>query len=230
MTLVALACCALTLSLGLWQTRRATEKETLQARLNALAAEPAVSLSPQRVSAEAYALRRVTVRGEYVARYTILLDNRVYRGRVGYEVVSPLRIAGGEMCVLVNRGWAPAGRTREELPDIAIPAGEQTIEGIAVVPSTQIYELGAEAPEARVWQNLVLDRYRTWSKLELQAVVIQQTNDAGDGLVRDWPRRDIGADRHRGYALQWFSLALLTVVLYVALNFERGAPRTGHSS
>ena len=66
MTVVALACCALTISLGLWQMRRATEKETLQARLDAFAADPAVSLPPQRVSAEAYALRRVTVRGEYV--------------------------------------------------------------------------------------------------------------------------------------------------------------------
>jgi surfeit locus 1 family protein len=226
MTVVTVAFCALTISLGLWQTRRATEKETLQARRDALAADPAVSLPPQPISAEGYAFRRVIVRGEYVGHYTILLDNRVYRGRVGYEVVSPLRIARSEIHVLVNRGWVAAGRTREELPHIAIPAGEQAIEGIALVPSTRIYELSAEPPAGRVWQNLVLDRYRTWSGIELQPVVIQQTNDAGDGLIRDWQRQDVGADRHRGYALQWFSFAFLTVVLYVALNFEQGTKST----
>jgi surfeit locus 1 family protein len=76
-----------------------------------------------------------------------------------------------------------------------------------------------------VWQNLRLDRYRAWSKLELQPIVIQQTNDAGDGLVREWDRLDAGADRHRGYALQWFSLAALAVVLYVVLNLKRPANR-----
>jgi len=30
-------------------------------------------------------------------------------------------------------------------------------------------------------------------------------------------------DRHRSYALQWFALAALTVVLYVVLNFRRRA-------
>jgi surfeit locus 1 family protein len=223
MTVVAVACCAVTVSLGLWQTRRATEKEALQARRDAFATDAAVWLTAQQVSADAHALRRVAARGEYAHRYTILLDNRVYRGRVGYEVVSPLRIAGSEMHVLVNRGWVPAGRTREQLPQIATPAGEQTIEGIAVVPSTRVYELARDVPKTGVWQNLMLDRYRSWSGLELQPVVIQQTNDAADGLVRDWQRRDIGAARHRGYALQWFSLSLLTVVLYVALNLEPGA-------
>ena len=78
-------------------------------------------------------------------------------------------------------------------------------------------------PDARVGRTSCSTVIAAWSGLELQPVVIQQKNDAGDGLVRDWHRRDIGADRHRGYALQWFSLALLTVVLYVVLNFERGA-------
>jgi cytochrome oxidase assembly protein ShyY1 len=76
-----------------------------------------------------------------------------------------------------------------------------------------------------VWQNLVLDRYREWSKLELQPIVIQQTSPAADGLVREWGPPDAGADRHRGYALQWFALAVLALLLYVVLNLKR--PRHG---
>jgi len=220
-TVATVVFCTLTVSLGVWQLRRATEKEALQERLDRAAAAPPVTLPARPVAADGIALRRVVARGEYADRYTILLDNRVHRGRAGFHVVSPLRIAGGEIYVLVDRGWVAAGRTREDLPRVATPAGEQTIEGLAVVPSARVYELSADTVDGRVWQNLVLDRYRAWSKLELQPIVIQQTNDAGDGLVREWDRLDAGADRHRSYALQWFGFATLAVVLYVVLNLKR---------
>jgi surfeit locus 1 family protein len=222
-TAATIAFCALTVSLGLWQRQRAAEKEALQARLDRLAADPPVVLPARRVAADDYALRRVTARGVYADRFTILLDNRVYGGRAGFHVVSPLRLGGGDVHVLVNRGWVPAGRTRADLPRVATPEGERTVEGIATVPPVRVYELAADTVAGPVWQNLLLDRYRDWSKLELQPVVIRQTDDAGDGLVREWDRPDAGADRHRGYALQWFALAVLAAVLYVVLNFRRRA-------
>src|SRR5262249_44832297 len=157
------------------------------------------------VDPAAAAFRRASVRGDYVDRYTVLLDNKVHHGVVGYEVVSPLRIAGGDMHVLVDRGWVAAGRTRSKLPRAAAPAGEERMEGILVVPSGRFFELAPEAPQGAVWQNLALERYRAWSGLALQPVVIEQTSDAGDGLVREWDRPDAGIARHRSYALQWFS-------------------------
>src|SRR5215470_3063788 len=164
-TAAAIVFASLTLWLGLWQTQRAEEKEAMQARLNRLAVEPPLDLSPALVDPGAVAFRRVVVRGEYEDRYTILLDNKVHRGRVGYEVVAPLRIAGTDLYVLVNRGWVPAGATRAELPDVPRLPGEQTVEGIAVTSNGRFYELAPESPEGPVWQHLVLERYRAWSKL-----------------------------------------------------------------
>jgi surfeit locus 1 family protein len=48
--------------------------------------------------------------------------------------------------------------------------------------------------------------------------------DAGvpDGFERRWrPALGFGPERHLGYALQWFAFALLTVVLFIALNLRR---------
>jgi surfeit locus 1 family protein len=129
MTVATVAFCALTVSLGLWQTRRAAEKDALQATLERRGREPARVLPARLIAADDYALRRVVARGEYADRFTILIDNRVHQGRVGFYVVSPLRIKGGDVHVLVNRGWVAAGRTRAELPRVATPAGEQTVEG-----------------------------------------------------------------------------------------------------
>jgi len=220
-TVATIAFCALTVALGLWQTRRAAEKESLQATLDLRAAQPPLKLPPAPAGWNAIAMRRISAQGEYVERFGILLDNKVHRGRVGYQVVTPLRIAGGNVHVLVNRGWVAAGRTRDDLPRVPVPGGSQVVEGIAVVPAGRVYELAADTPRNAVWQHLVLDRYRAWSGLELAPVVLQQTNDAGDGLAREWDRPDAGADRHRSYALQWFSLAILAVVLYVVLNTKR---------
>ena len=217
----ALAAIALTVSLGNWQTRRAEEKLALGRRLDDAAHHAVLALPPGPVDVHDYEFSRVSARGEYSARHTILLDNKVLHSVAGYQVLTPLKIAGGDMYVLVNRGWVAAGAWRDILPQIKTPAGTETVEGIGIVPSKYIFELGTKTEEGSVWQNLVLARYAKWSGLKLQPIVLQQTSEAADGLVRAWARPDTGADRHRGYAFQWYALATAILIAYVALSFKR---------
>jgi surfeit locus 1 family protein len=219
----ALAAIALTVALGNWQSRRAEEKLARGQELDGAASHAVLALPSSLVDAHAYAFHRVSARGEYSARHTILLDNKVLRGVAGYQVLTPIKIAGGDTHVLVNRGWVAAGVRRDSLPQIRTPAGVLTVEGTAVVPSSHIVELDAKTEEGAVWQNLVLPRYAKWSGLELQPVVLQQTSDAADGLVRVWDRPDTGADKHRGYAFQWYALATTILIAYVVLSFKRAA-------
>jgi surfeit locus 1 family protein len=218
---LALLAIAATVSLGNWQTRRAEEKLALGRELDAAAHGPVLNLPPDTVDERSYAFRRVSVRGQYLPLNTILLDNKVLRGVAGYQVLTPMKIAGGDVAVLVNRGWVAAGARRDVLPQIRTPDGTGTVEGVAVVPSSHILELDANTEEGVVWQNLMLARYAKWSGLKLQPVVLQQTNDTADGLVRVWDRPDTGADKHRGYAFQWYALALTLLIIYVALSFKR---------
>jgi cytochrome oxidase assembly protein ShyY1 len=48
--------------------------------------------------------------------------------------------------------------------------------------------------------------------------VIQQTNDTGDKLVRDWPAPTLGVDRNYGYMFQWWGMAAAAIAfgLYAA--------------
>jgi surfeit locus 1 family protein len=222
MWLVAAAAgCAAFVALGNWQSRRAEEKLAAQARLDALAAAAPAQLPAALVPAAEYAGRRVSVRGEYVPKHAVLIDNRVHKGVAGYHVVTPLRIEGGEVHVLVNRGWVAAKPRRDELPAIVTPAGAQIIEGLAVVPSGRVYELAPDVAKGPVRQNFALERIASEAGLRLQPLVIQQTSEADDGLVRAWERPDSGVNTHRAYAVQWYALALLTVIVYVALGFHR---------
>jgi surfeit locus 1 family protein len=219
----ALVAIALTLALGNWQSRRAEEKLAFGHDLDAAARRAALVLPSSPIDAHDYEFARIRARGEYSTRHTILLDNKVLRGTPGYQVLTPLKMAGDDMHVLVNRGWVAVGTRRDSLPQIQTPAGTGTVEGIAIVPSSRILELEANTEEGIVWQNLVLARYAKWSGLKLQPIVLQQTSDAADGLVRVWERPDSGADRHRGYAFQWYALAATILISYVALSFRRAA-------
>jgi surfeit locus 1 family protein len=219
----ALVAIALTVSLGNWQSRRAEEKLARGRDLDDAARRVQLTLPSSPVDAHDFEFARVSARGEYSTRHTVLLDNKVLRGVVGYEVLTPLKIAGGELYVLVNRGWIAAGARRDILPQIRTPAGITSVEGVAIVPSRHIFELDTKTEEGIVWQNLVLARYAKWSGLKLQPVVLQQTSAADDGLARVWARPDTGADKHRGYAFQWYALATTILISYVAFSFKRTA-------
>jgi len=225
-TLATVAMIALTVSLGNWQIRRGHDKEALQQRFDALGKEPPVDLGVAKVDASVLDLRRVRARGTWLPDYLVLLDNRVRHGVPGYHVFMPLQLEGSKLSVLVNRGWVAASPERSHLPDIPTPQGVVTVEGLSKAPRGKTFELAPDSSTGKVWQNVTIERFRDASKLDLQPIVVEQTNTADDGLVREWERPEFGVEKHRGYAFQWYSLAVLTVALYVVLSL-RGAKKQG---
>ena len=220
-TLAAAVLIGLTLSLGNWQTQRAAYKRTLQARVDAGQQAPAVRLGLLSVARASVLYRRVEAQGIFDPRHEILLDNRIYNGVAGYHVLTPLNIQGSNRYVLVNRGWTPVGKDRSTLPRVPVLSSEVKIEGLALDTETRYFELPGARPLGRLWQNLNFERYVAHSGLSLQPLVLQQRNDTGDGLVRNWPRPDTGVAMHVSYAMQWYGLATTLVVLWLALNLKR---------
>ena len=92
-------------SLGLWQWRKAEVKTTLQAELDARSNDAPIIMPTAPVASESLRFRRVILRGTYDAARQVLIDNRLYREQAGYHVITPLRLEGSTMHVLVNRGW-----------------------------------------------------------------------------------------------------------------------------
>lgn len=214
-------------SLGQWQWQKAAVKEERQATLDARAGQPAVQLTTSPADPDAMRYRRVVVRGTFEAQHQILIENRFHQERPGFHVVTPLRIeshdgvAGDDirgMHVLVNRGWVPAGRDRQDLPAIITPEGSVELVATATPPGTRFLYLGKEAaPEARpiVWQNLDLARYRQSVNFSLQPLILLLAPESPAGFVRDWPRPDERIERHVGYAWQWFGFAAATAGIWL---------------
>ena len=225
---VMLLLVALGLSLAQWQQRRADEKIARAARLQAgnLAAPLALGAAPMLPQdAQAIEYRRVTVSGHFVPAWTVYLDNRPYRGQAGFHVLTPFRIDGSTMHVLVAQGWLPrnnADRTR--IADYRTPTGTVTLQGVTRLNAGHVMQLGTAAPllPQAIVQNADIAQLAKASGLAFQPLLIEQTSPEAATLpVRDWPAPDLGAEKHRGYAFQWYALALMAFLFFVFTGFRR---------
>ncbi|MGE5616968.1 MAG: SURF1 family protein [Bacillota bacterium] len=209
----------LTVSLGRWQTHRAAEKEARQAMFEARMREAPIVLGGDSGPADALLYRRVRATGEWIAAGQIFIDNQVHQGRAGFHVITPLRIAGSDRAVLVNRGWIARTAAYPAAPPVEVPAGRVTVDGVASLPPARVLELSSETVTGNVWQNLSLARYAERMRIPVLPVVVL-ADRAGDALAAVRERPDLGIDRHREYSLTWFSLAVTLAVLWIVFTFR----------
>ncbi len=215
-----------TARLGVWQLDRAAQKEALQRSLDTRSQLPPIGASMLADTLEAAALqhhRRTTLRGQWVPAATVFLDNRQMNARQGFFVVTPLRLSEAPGVVLVQRGWVPRDLLdRSKLPTLADAPGEVSVSGHIAPPPGRLYEF-ADAASGVIRQNLDLAEYARELSLPLKPLSIVQAADGAptDGLLRQWPRPDVGIQRHHGYAFQWFALCALMTGLYVWFQLVR---------
>src|SRR5262249_52632004 len=144
--LLTLAACALCVRLGFWQWHRWQEADAAWTRF-AHGADAVQALGERTLQALPL-YQRVSVTGRLDGQHQFLLDNRSYRGRPGYEVLTPLTRTDGTL-LLVDRGWVPFSGSRARLPDVRV--GEDaplTLSGrVAALPSAGLSS-GRAAPRA----------------------------------------------------------------------------------
>jgi surfeit locus 1 family protein len=224
--IAALMVAAIGFALGQWQTRRAVEKEMMEATMLARESAPPLVLNGTLHASEEVEYRRVRVRGQFVRDWSVYLDNRPYNGTAGFHVLMPMKISGSDMHVLVARGWARrdvSDRTR--LPPIATSDDVVEIEGIARSHTARVLQLGDAGPlrPNAIVQNADVATFEQAGKWQMQPFIIEQTTDLQDGLIRDWPRPSTGVEKHRGYAFQWYALAATALIFFVVTGFRRGS-------
>lgn len=205
--------------LGGWQLERADQKEAYQARLVARLGAPAEPPPPDPEDAP---FLRVRLEGRYRVREHYLVDNRVRDGRPGYWVVSRFEADDGRV-FLVNRGWLAAPQRRGDLPRVPTPAAPLSLEGV-VWPDLGLPPLLAPDPWPERWPKRVQRLEVARMAAEGERVVPAEVRLEGGqpGVFEPAPVAvDFAAERHRGYAVQWFALAAVLSVGYVVFGFRR---------
>lgn len=214
--------------LGLWQLDRAGEKErrhgTFAARTGdvPIQLDRRLSVIPPELDPEWWRYRRVEVSGEVIGDRQYLLDNRTRNAVAGYHVYLPMLVAGLDRVVLVNRGWVETGPSREHRPDVSLDPAVLVVSGIVDYPRHPLL-LGDDGYADPSWPKVVqrIDPAGTARDLGHPVLPFVVLMDAAlpHGFVREWtPYLGIGPERHRGYALQWFSLAAAVAVVWVVVK------------
>ncbi|MSP86683.1 MAG: SURF1 family protein [Methylotenera sp.] len=235
--LSTLICIPLFINFGLWQYNKAQQKIAIQVANNHAEVDKALQFPlNQTLDIADWKYKKVTVTGVYETKYQFLLDNQLEGDRVGFHVITPLKIDHTSQYVLVNRGWISAKDTHADLPTFTTPSSLQTVFGQVWVPSKKIFSLenriAVTNSAARknddwkvVWQHMDIDGYKKRVPFTVSdmAIKLDPVSNAG-GFVRHW---QIAAERiitHMGYAYQWFGFALATLLIFIYMSFSKILP------
>lgn len=219
-------------SLGIWQLGRAEQKRQFLLQQQAGQTLQRLNLNQQTViDIDAVRCQDALVTGFYDTAHQFLIDNQVLDGKIGYLVLTPLKIKGQDQAVLVNRGWIALGQDRAVLPDINFVSAEQQVEGrINRFPTVGIKLKGADIP-TESWPSVVqvVDSKVLSTKLgyAVQDFQIELASDAAHGYKRQWQHSTmIPPEKHLAYAVQWFGLALTLTGLFIWISSRKPSEHT----
>lgn len=212
--LISAAAAALFVRLGFWQLSRLHERRAHNAVIAARLAEP--STTPAALPGDTGALhyRRVHVAGRADYAHEFVLMNRSRAGSPGVNVVTPVRVAGVDRAVLVNRGWVYSPNST----DIDFGAWREPdsldVQGWVEVPSRVPGPARlASSPRAFRWLDTTAVARDAGYAVTPYYVVLDSLPGA---TPRDRPvrlgRPSLDEGPHKSYAVQWFCFAGVAII------------------
>ena len=195
---VALAIAGVCVGLGFWQLDRLGHRRARNAVVAARLARPPLAVE-RGTSPDSVRDRRLVARGVYDFGRERVWPLRSFDGTPGVALVTPLRLADGS-AVFVDRGWVPSPDAHHVDPALYREADTATVEGLGMIPPRGHFDVEIAALRESVPYVLL-------------PFILQETGLAAPrGLPRRWPALVLDNGPHLGYAIQWFSFAVIIVV------------------
>ena len=217
---------AIMIGLGIWQLDRKAEKDARLDQIQQAQAQDNVDIT--KVAEEPYLYEDFIVSAKGNANNQIFfIDNKIVSGKPGYHVLVPLQTNQG--LVMLNLGWVSSTGSREVLPKVKIPMLSE-IQGVLYIPTLNkiITETNSRYGQFPVLlQQVDLEEIKKHIGKPLLPFVLRLTESAPQSesnFIRDWQVVTMSPEKHLGYAIQWFGLAIaaLTVFLLTMLKWMNG--------
>ena len=228
--IAALAAFAVLIGLGTWQLQRKTWKENLIASLTAQLAAPPVALPAPTAwprldpSSDEYHRIEFTAVFDYADEALVFAAPSAFRPDVasglGYWVFTPAKLADGSL-VMVNRGFVPDGRQDpKSRPEGQVP-GPIEIVGAMRWPEARHWFSPHDEPAQNLW--FTRDQLAIAAAKHLGPVApfyVEQASPVPPGGLPQPGKLVISLpDNHLQYALTWYGLALVLVVVFISWTF-----------
>ncbi len=218
--------------LGFWQTSRYSEKLNLQKKLEDKIKSPILKFTPLFIEKiltkedwEKIRYSQLQITGQFINTHHILLDNQTLNGQVGYRVITPFLPTSSSKMILVDRGWIPLSKNRDLLPAFTPILGTVTLHGMMNNPTSPGLQLKKIQPVPNIWplrvQSVDFEELSVMLKTHLYPFMLQLNPGDRYGFKIPIQFFTTSATRHLGYAIQWFTLALASLIYYLAINSHR---------
>jgi surfeit locus 1 family protein len=222
--LLAIAIEICLLRLGFWQLARGDEKErALQAVQTVLTEKRALAFESALTAQAGYTWVSGALR--FGIEPLALLDNQRRGTQVGVRVFQLAQSRTGEV-LWVELGWLPVNGQRQ-LPKPAALRGEIQVSGLLMPAPSSGFAIG-RALVTQADGTLLLTRFDVSAlaaaiKRPVSARILRLDPALAIGFTRDLnvQANTLPPEKHRGYALQWFGLALAFALLCFGLCFRK---------
>ncbi len=198
-------------ALGNWQLQRAKWKENIIEKLESEYAKNPTEHRLEFSNLQNPMIQYGHIRGKFDYSKQMLFGPKKHEENIGYDVLIPMALTKGGN-VLVNMGWVK-GENRD---DIKIPSlkGYITITGIARLPEWNSFTPN-NSPENNIWTKLDLEQIESAKNIKTLAPVIFFAEKASvtftDFIMQT--ERWMPRNKHRQYALFWFSMAGILLII-----------------
>jgi len=223
------------MKLGFWQTERAVEKEQRLIRITELQQQQAISLSQvlalnaQKssnlpasestdflIDADYFNDFPLELVGDFNSEQVFLLDNQVNKNQLGYRILQVAMV--DDYAVLVNLGWLAGSIDRNVLPEVTPLAGNYRFKGNMRFVETGIMLMEQNFDNFQ-WplriQQVELTKFSKLIDAKLLPFVVYLDKKEDIGFEKNWHPIVMPPEKHRGYAFQWFSLAVAWLLLMI---------------
>jgi surfeit locus 1 family protein len=221
-TLLIVLVCA---GLGVWQLQRLEWKRGLIAQREAAMAAAAVAPPQTLEDARALEFRLVVTDGVFRHDKEIFLNAIGPKGDAGFDVLTPLEEAGGRI-LFVNRGFVPTELRDPKKRAAGQLAGTVRVEGrLRLAPGKKPnWFVPDNRPDRDDWFWVDLPAMGMADGFaHVAAFYIEADRTPNPG---GWPKGGVTLmalpNDHLQYAITWFSLAIVAIVVYL-VSQRRGA-------
>lgn len=213
--------------LGLWQLDRATEKQALFDDFDR-ARQQQQWLPLNNIDQLPERYQGVSIRGQFKPNQYFLLDNQIEQGQVGYHVIGLLDAEFDDsqpIQVPVNLGWVSLGTSRAQLPAVTLPTAPIIVKGWFYEPSESPFVRADQLIELGPWpmriQHLNTELLASALDLSIAPYVVLLSETESYGFPRQWQPNLMPPEKHRAYAVTWFSLALACLIIALIAGRSR---------
>jgi surfeit locus 1 family protein len=225
-TVIALA---ILIGLGTWQLQRRAEKHELLDQMTARSSAPPAPVEILFATGDYAAFRHATADGTFDhAKESYVYAPRTDGGptRQGFKVVTPLHLASGGT-ILVDRGWVPEDKKDPAMRKEGQFEDELEVTGTLRPPSTP--STFTPPPDLATRTFYLRDSAAIAAAIGvtlLRPLILEATSAIDGGPEPRTTEINI-PDNHLNYALTWYSLAVVLLVIYLRFHQVRGRLRFG---